>query len=81
MTLANANDEALEAPIEESNSTTMLQAVNYLKTILKELDKGCRNLTDEQQMKLCNILKQQHQLFLGCPGKWRGNLISIKVIQ
>ena len=83
MTLAEVNEEAIRiiALVKECNATEALQAVNYEKVNLKEVAKGCKNLTNEQKVKLLAVLKQQMELFLGCQGEWKGNPTSIKVVQ
>ena len=50
--------------MKASKASKALQAVNYKKANIEEVAKVCNNLTNEQQTKLLDILKQQQQLFL-----------------
>ncbi len=76
-----ANNDADEAPTEESNATEALQAVTYKKANLEEVVQKCTNLNTEQQHKLLSVLKDHEQLFLGCQGEWMGDPVSIKVVK
>ncbi len=57
-----------------------LVAVNYKKADLEAIAQGCKDLDENQKAKLLAILKQHEPLFQGKRGNWKGQPVSITVI-
>ena len=65
---------------EEVFASEALVAVNYMKADLNTITKKCQDITEDQQAKLLAVLKKHGPLFQGKHSNWKGQPVSIKVI-
>jgi hypothetical protein len=68
-----------QVPSEVFASET-LAAVNYKKADLEIIIQNCNSLTEDQKTKLLEVLKRHESLFQGKLGNWKGQPVSIKVV-
>lgn len=68
-----------EAP-EEVFASEALRAVEYVKANLDDIAEGCKDLNLEQKAKILTVLCKHKDLFQGKRGNWKGQPISIEVI-
>ena len=66
---------------EEIFLSESLNRVNYIKADLKQVSQNCKDLTTDQQRKLLQILQYHKTHCLGKKGHWKGQPVTIKVIE
>lgn len=79
--IANPETELDPEVDEEIFAAEALVPVNYVKANLPEIAQSCKDLTSEEQAQLLVVLEKHAPLFQGRRGEWKGNPVSIEVVE
>ena len=71
----DANQTSIEVFVSEA-----LVAVNYKKADLNVIVQNCNDINEGQKASLLSVLKRYEPLFQGTRGNWKGQPVSIEVI-